>query len=69
MAVDISRKSSTELGLNRSLLFVFNLIWSLRRGELAGGKLFALGEAGYLVLSLAAKSALAWQVFFPTLMG
>lgn len=29
---------------------------------------YLFGERGYLVLSLGAKSALAWQVFFPTLM-
>lgn len=29
---------------------------------------YLFGERGYLVLSLVAKSALAWQVFFPTLM-
>ena len=29
---------------------------------------YLFGESGYLVLSLVAKSLLAWQVFFQTLM-
>ena len=28
---------------------------------------YLFGERGYLVLSLVAKSLLAWQIFFPTL--
>jgi hypothetical protein len=29
---------------------------------------YLFGERSYLVLSLSAKSLLAWQIFFPTLM-
>ena len=49
------------------LFFSFALNMALQYGRVGPWRSYHFGEAGYLVLSLAAKSALAWQVFFPTL--
>jgi len=46
--------------------FALNMFLQYRRSGPWRNYLF--GERGYLVLSLVAKSLLAWQVFFPTLM-
>jgi hypothetical protein len=46
--------------------FALNMFLQYRRSGPWRSYLF--GERGYLVLSLVAKSVLAWQVFFPTLM-
>jgi hypothetical protein len=46
--------------------FALNMFLQYRRNGPWRSYLF--GERGYLVLSLVAKSLLAWQVFFPTLM-
>jgi hypothetical protein len=50
------------------LFFSFAVNMALQYGKVGPWRSYLFGEAGYLVLSLAAKSALAWQVFFPTLM-
>ncbi|MBA3348606.1 MAG: heliorhodopsin HeR [Actinobacteria bacterium] len=50
------------------LFFSFALNMALQYGRVGPWRSYRFGEAGYLVLSLAAKSALAWQVFFPTLL-
>jgi hypothetical protein len=49
------------------LFFSFAVNMALQYGRVGPWRSSLFGEAGYLVLSLAAKSALAWQVFFPTL--
>lgn len=51
-----------------ALFFSFALNMALHYGKVGPWRSYRFGEAGYLVLSLAAKSALAWQVFFPTLL-
>jgi hypothetical protein len=45
--------------------FAVNMALQYRR--VGAWRSYLFGEAGYLVLSLAAKSALAWQVFAGTL--
>jgi hypothetical protein len=50
------------------LFFLFALNMALQYGNVGPWRSYRFGEAGYLVLSLVAKSALAWQVFFPTLL-
>jgi hypothetical protein len=50
------------------LFFSFAANMALQYGKVGPWRSYLFGEGGYLVLSLAAKSALAWQVFFPTLM-
>jgi hypothetical protein len=50
------------------LFFSFALNMALQYGKVGPWRDYLFGERGYLVLSLVAKSALAWQVFFPTLM-
>ncbi|HSK15325.1 MAG TPA: heliorhodopsin HeR [Gaiellaceae bacterium] len=50
------------------LFFSFAANMALQYGKVGPWRDYAFGERGYLVLSLVAKSALAWQVFFPTLM-
>lgn len=50
------------------LFFSFAVNMGLQYGKVGPWRSYRFGESGYLVLSLAAKSALAWQVFFPTLM-
>lgn len=50
------------------LFFSFALNMALQYGKVGPWRSYRFAEAGYLVLSLAAKSALAWQVFFPTLL-
>lgn len=49
------------------LFFSFAVNMALQYGRVGPWRSYRFGEWGYLVLSLAAKSALAWQVFFPTL--
>jgi hypothetical protein len=46
--------------------FAANMLLQYRRS--GPWRSYHFGERGYLVLSLVAKSLLAWQVFFPTLM-
>lgn len=46
---------------------VFALNQFLQYRQAGPWRNYLFGEAGYIVLSLTAKSALAWQVFFPTL--
>ena len=52
-------------------LFVFFNIFALNQvlqyRQTGKWRNYLFGEAAYIVLSLTAKSALAWQVFFPTL--
>ena len=58
-------------GIFASLLVLFSSFavnMALQYGRVGPWRDYRFGEAGYLVLSLAAKSALAWQVFFPTLL-
>ena len=45
------------------LFFSFALNMALQYGKVGRWRSYLFGEAGYLVLSLTAKSALAWQVF------
>ena len=47
--------------------FAVNMALQYRRGGAWRSYLF--GERGYLLLSLVAKSLLAWEIFFPTLMN
>jgi hypothetical protein len=49
------------------LFFSFAANMALQYAKVGPWRDYAFGERGYLVLSLVAKSALAWQVFFPTL--
>lgn len=46
--------------------FAVNMALQYRR--VGPWRSYLFGERGYLVLSLVAKSLLAWQIFFPTLM-
>lgn len=59
-------------GIFVSLFAFFNVfalnIW-LQYRRIGPWRNYLFGESVYILLSLAAKSALAWQVFFPTLMG
>lgn len=58
-------------GIFFSLFLFFNVfalnMW-LQYRQLGPWRNYLFGEGVYIVLSLTAKSALAWQVFFPTLM-
>jgi len=53
-------------------LFVFFNVFAinmwLQHGRVGPWRNYLFGESVYVLLSLTAKSALAWQVFFPTLM-
>jgi hypothetical protein len=49
------------------LFFSFGLNQWLQYREIGPWRSYAFGEKGYLVLSLAAKSLLAWQIYFPSL--
>ena len=57
-------------GIFVSLFLFFNVfavnMW-LQYRQIGPWRNYVFGESVYIVLSLAAKSALAWQVFFPTL--
>lgn len=57
-------------GIFFSLFFFFNVfavnMW-LQYRRIGPWRDYLFGEAVYVLLSLTAKSALAWQVFFPTL--
>jgi hypothetical protein len=59
-------------GIFFSLFAFFNVfalnMW-LQYRRIGPWRSYLLGESVYILLSLTAKSALAWQVFFPTLMG
>lgn len=59
-------------GIFVSLFAFFNVfalnMW-LQYRRIGPWRNYLFGESVYILLSLAAKSALAWQVFFPTLMG
>jgi Heliorhodopsin len=59
-------------GIFFSLFAFFNVfainMW-LQYRQIGPWKNYLFGESVYILLSLTAKSALAWQVFFPTLMG
>jgi len=59
-------------GIFVSLFAFFNVfalnMW-LQYRRIGPWKSYLFGERTYIVLSLTAKSALAWQVFFPTLVG
>jgi hypothetical protein len=58
-------------GIFASLFVLFNsfaLNMALHYRRVGPWRDYLFGERGYLVLSLVAKSLLAWQVFFPTLM-
>jgi hypothetical protein len=59
-------------GIFFSLFVFFNVfalnMW-LRYKRIGPWRNYVFGESVYIALSLTAKSALAWQVFFPTLMG
>jgi Heliorhodopsin len=46
-------------------IFALNMFLQYRR--IGRWRDYLFGEVGYIVLSLTAKSLLAWQVFFPTL--
>ncbi len=46
-------------------IFALNMVLQYRR--IGPWRDYLFGETGYIVLSLVAKSLLAWQVFFPTL--
>ena len=50
------------------LFMSFALNMALQYRRLGPWRRYLFGERGYLVLSLVAKSLLAWQIFFPTLM-
>jgi Heliorhodopsin len=58
-------------GIFISLFIFFNVfalnMW-LQYRRIGPWRNYLFGEATYVMLSLTAKSALAWQVFFPTLM-
>jgi hypothetical protein len=58
-------------GIFFSLFAFFNVfainMW-LQYKQIGPWKNYLFGESVYILLSLTAKSALAWQVFFPTLM-
>jgi hypothetical protein len=59
-------------GIFVSLFVLFNsfaLNMLLQYKRVGPWRNYLFGEHTYLVLSLVAKSLLAWQVFFPTLMG
>ena len=49
------------------LFFSFAVNMALQYGRVGPWRSYRFGERGYLVLSLVAKSALAWQVFGSTL--
>jgi hypothetical protein len=49
------------------LFFSFGLNQWLQYREVGPWRSYAFGEKAYLVLSLAAKSLLAWQIYFPSL--
>jgi hypothetical protein len=49
------------------LFFSFGLNQWLQYREIGPWRSYAFGEKSYLVLSLAAKSLLAWQIYFPSL--
>jgi hypothetical protein len=51
------------------LFFSFALNMALQYARVGPWRSYLFGERGYLVLSLVAKSALAWQVFGSTLAG
>jgi hypothetical protein len=51
------------------LFFSFAVNMALQYGGIGPWRRYVFGEAGYLVLSLTAKSALAWQVFAGALAG
>ncbi len=59
-------------GIFVSLFIFFNVfalnMW-LQYRRIGPWRNYLFGELIYILLSLTAKSALAWQVFFPTLMG
>jgi len=59
-------------GIFVSLFIFFNVfalnMW-LQYRRIGPWRNYLFGESIYILLSLTAKSALAWQVFFPTLMG
>lgn len=59
-------------GIFFSLFAFFNVfalnMW-LQYRRIGPWRNYLFGESVYILLSLAAKSALAWQVFFPTLMS
>lgn len=59
-------------GIYFSLFAFFNVfalnMW-LQYRRIGPWRNYLFGESVYILLSLAAKSALAWQVFFPTLMS
>jgi len=59
-------------GIFVSLFAFFNVfalnMW-LQYRRIGPWRNYLFGESVYILLSLAAKSALAWQVFFPTLMS
>ena len=59
-------------GIFFSLFAFFNVfalnMW-LQYRQVGPWRNYLFGERAYIFLSLTAKSALAWQVFFPTLMG
>jgi len=59
-------------GIFFSLFIFFNVfalnMW-LQYRRVGRWRDYMFGERAYIILSLTAKSALAWQVFFPTLMG
>ncbi|MEX2032347.1 MAG: heliorhodopsin HeR [Dehalococcoidia bacterium] len=48
---------------------VFALNMWLQYRRIGPWRDYLFGESAYILLSLTAKSALAWQVFFPTLVG
>ena len=48
---------------------VFTLNMWLQYRRIGAWRNYLFGESVYVLLSLTAKSALAWQVFFPTLLG
>ncbi|MDY7100475.1 MAG: heliorhodopsin HeR [Actinomycetota bacterium] len=57
-------------GIFVSLFVLFNSFavnMALQQGRVGRWRNYLFGEAGYLVLSLVAKSALAWQIFAGTL--
>ena len=60
------------VGIFISLFLCFNAfavnMW-LQYRRIGPWRDYLFGERVYVLLSLTAKSALAWQVFFPTLMG
>jgi hypothetical protein len=59
-------------GIFISLFIFFNVfalnMW-LQYRRIGPWRNYLFGEGAYVLLSLTAKSALAWQVFFPTLVG